>query len=138
MKFLNKILSKLFFKSQLNPKLTNTGSEKTWDEKQNENGVFIYNDDGFSIRYEDFFAKIKWDEIIELNVYKKDQITIDRIEMEIVYGEKAITISEDLPGWYQFVIKTKSLFPAIPKDWDLTIIHPAFATNWRNIFTKTN
>ena len=99
--------------------------------------MFIYNDDGFSIRYEDFFAKIKWDEIIELNVYKKDQITIDRIEMEIVYGEKAITISEDLPGWYQFVIKTKSIFQTIPHDWDMAIIHPAFATNWRNIYTKT-
>ena len=71
-----------------------------------------------------------------LYVYKVDQFTIDRIDMEIVYGDKAFTISEELPGWYQFVLKTKEIFDTIPKDWDITIIKPAFATNFATIYDK--
>jgi len=105
-------------------------------KENNELGVFKYEDDGFTIEYESLNKKIRWGDITELNVYKADLLTIDRIEMEIVYGEKALIISEDFPGWYQFVLKTKSVFPSIPKDWDLNIIQPAFATNWRNIYRK--
>lgn len=131
-----KILSKLFTKKSPDAMDTNLGKGKTFEEKYDESGVFHYEEDGFTIQYNDFFANIKWDSITQLNVYKKDLITIDRIEMEIVYGDKALTISEDLPGWYQFILKTKSIFPAIPEDWDLVIINPAFETNWRNIYTK--
>lgn len=56
--------------------------------------------------------------------------------MEIVRGEKYFVISEELPGWFQFVKKTKEIFPIIPKDWDLNIIHPAFQTNFTTIYSK--
>ena len=57
--------------------------------------------------------------------------------MEIVYGHKSFTISEELPGWYQFILKTKEIFPTIPKDWDIQIIQPAFATNYATIYERT-
>jgi len=71
-----------------------------------------------------------------VNVYKRDLITIDRIEMEIVIEGRSITISEDLPGWYQFVLKTKEKYSSIPKDWDIEIIQPAFATNFTTIYDR--
>lgn len=58
--------------------------------------------------------------------------------MEVVYGDLAFTISEELPGWNQFVLMTKKVFPSIPQDWDIVIIHPAFATNYRTIYEKQN
>lgn len=100
-------------------------------------GAFEYDESGFTIQYKDFTKRLAWADITQLNVYKVDQLTIDRIDMQIVYGDKAFTISEELPGWYQFVLKTKEIFPTIPKDWDITIIQPAFAKNFTTIYDKT-
>jgi hypothetical protein len=117
--------------------VTNSNSGKTFDEQYEELGAFQYDEDGFTISYEEITKRLRWNDITQLNVYKVDQITIDRIEMEIVYGDKAFSISEELPGWYQFVLKTKKVFPSIPQDWDIVIIHPAFATNFRTIYEKS-
>ena len=114
--------------------ITNSNSGKSFEEQYQDLGAFEYDADGFTIKYEDFTKRLSWDEITQINVYKIDQMTIDRIDMEIVCGDKCFSISEELPGWYQFVLKTKEVFPTIPKDWDLAIIHPAFATNYRTIY----
>jgi hypothetical protein len=99
-------------------------------------GVFEYFNDGFTLTNEDFSGKIKWDDIVQINVFKRDQLTIDRIEMEIVIEGKSFTISEDLSGWNQFVLKTKEVYSTIPKDWDLDIIQPPFEVNIRNIYDQ--
>lgn len=133
---LKNLFANLFSLKRPDPQLNNLTSGKTFDEKLNDIGFFKYDDEGFTINYEDFSKQLKWDEITEINVYKADLMTIDRIEMEIVYNDKMFIISEDLPGWYQFVIKTKSIFPTIPKDWDMEIVQPPFATNYRTIYSK--
>src|ERR1044072_3555892 len=84
---------------------SNSIAEKSFDEKYNDLGEFIYESDGFFIKIEGVNKKIRWDEITELNVYKADLFPIDRIEMEIVCSDRTLTISEDVPGWYQFVLK---------------------------------
>lgn len=115
-------------------------SYKTFDERYEDPGVFQYNNEGFSIMTEKLTETIKWQDITKLNVYKVDLLTIDQIEMEIEYnnGNDRIRITEELPGWYQFVLKTKEIFPRIPQDWDLTIIHPAFERNYRTIYQREN
>lgn len=132
MKWLTKILEKARVKQHL----TNSNSGKTFDEIYNDPGVFEYNSDGFIVVYEDITQRIKWNDITQINVYKIDQFAFDRIDMEIVYGDKCFSISEELPGWYQFVLKTKGIFPSIPKDWDDTIVQPPFATNYTTIFNR--
>ncbi|HMK04081.1 MAG TPA: hypothetical protein VK489_07820 [Ferruginibacter sp.] len=117
---------------------TNSNSGKPFDEIYKDLGGFEYNTEGFKISYEDFIKELKWAEITQLDVYKTDLMIYDQIEMEIIYGDKFFTISEELPGWYQFVEKTKKIFPNIPKDWDTKIIHPSFATNLMTIYTKVN
>jgi hypothetical protein len=131
--WLTKILSKAIPKRHL----TNSNSGKTFEEISNDLGAIRYEANGFVIIYEDFGKSLEWTDITQLNVYKVDQMTMDRIDMEIVYGNKSFTISEELPGWHQFVIRTKEIFPTIPKDWDFAIIHPAFATNYRTIYDKS-
>jgi hypothetical protein len=133
MKWLTKILSRVFPK----PHLTNSNSGKSFKEIESDLGAFQYDEHGFTVKYENFTKRLEWADITQLNVYKVDQMTIERIDMEIVYGEKSFSISEELPGWYQFVLKAKEVFPTIPKDWDIFIIHPAFATNYRTIYDKS-
>ncbi len=132
MNWLNNILSRFTKKKPL----SNLGSGKTFDEKYAELGCFTYTNKGFTINYEEFTKTLEWNDITEINVFKSDLLTIDRVDMEIVYGERCFTITEDVPGWYQFVIKTKEVFPTIPDDWDLEIIHPAFARNYKTIYNK--
>ena len=111
---------------------------KAFQEMENDPGIFAFTETGFSITHENFTKTLLWSDITEINVFKTDLFTTDRVDMEIVYGDKAITIHEELPGWYQFVLKTKEIFPSIPKDWDLTIIQPPFATNYRTIYNKNS
>jgi hypothetical protein len=68
--------------------------EMTFKEQHNDLGAFEYDETGFTIHYENFTKRIDWADITQLNVYKVDQLTIDRIDMEIVYDDKAFTINE--------------------------------------------
>ena len=131
-------LKNIFTKTAQKRHETNSNSGKCFDDMYQDLGAFQYDKEGFIISYEDFTKRINWVDITQLNVFKIDQMTIDRIDLEIVYGDKCFTISEELPGWYQFVLRTKEIFPTIPTDWDITIILPAFETNYRTIYEKTN
>ncbi|HEX9514132.1 MAG TPA: hypothetical protein VF939_26755 [Puia sp.] len=130
-------LSKIFPNLAQKRHLTNSNSGKTSEEIYNDLGAFQYDEEGFTIIYEDFAKHLKWIDITQINVYKVDLMTVDRIDMEIVYGDKLFSISEELPGWYRFILKIKEVFQTIPQDWELTIMFPAFATNYRTIYDKS-
>lgn len=134
MSVIQKYLQQLFRKKPI--PASNFTNKKSFEERKNELGVFTYDSEGFSIELKGGPEYLKWSDITEINVFKKDLYVYDEIDMEIIYGEWAILITEEIPGWFQFVLKTKSVFPSIPKEWDLEIVHPAFATNWRNIYNK--
>jgi len=129
-----KKLNLLFQKKEKLPK--NSYSAKPFDEIYADQGAFEYADDGFKISYGDFQQELKWADITEIDVYKSDLMIYDQVEMRIVHGNTFFTISEELPGWYQFVIKTKEIFRDIPKDWDLKIPFPPFETNYTVIYKK--
>jgi hypothetical protein len=131
-------LSKLFLFIFPHREATNQVAKKSFNELYNELGAFEYNGRGFILHYGDFEKKVEWDNITQLNVYKVDLMTTDRIDMEIVCGGSRFSIHEEIPGWYQFIIKTKEVFPTIPKEWDVDIMFPAFATNYRTIYEKAN
>ena len=126
-------------KSYFEPELEwNYKSGKSFEEQQVDLGAFQYTDDGFIYTRGKFIKELKWSDITELNVYKKDLMTVDEIRMEIVYGEKCFEISEEVPGWYQFISRTKEIFPTIPPTWDFEIIQPPFATNYSTIYKKAD
>jgi hypothetical protein len=107
-----------------------------FNAKFNDPGIFTYHDDGFEIALKEGSVKLNWDDIDELVAYKADMYTFDEIRMDIVYGGMAITITEETPGWHQFVLKTKKVFPSILQDWDSKIIYPPFATNLTELSKK--
>lgn len=127
------------FFSKLLQKLTPKENEpkKSFDEIYADLGLFEYFEEGFQFTNEDFPKFIKWSEIDQINTYKKDLYAYDLVFMEIVYSEKALTINEETPGWFQLVLKLKNVFETIPKDWDINITQPAFETNYTNIYNKT-
>jgi hypothetical protein len=111
-------------------------AKKSFQEVFNDDGIFIYADDGFSIELKDGIHNIKWREIDKLVAYKTDLLTTDEICLDIIYGCHKITISEDTPGWYQFVEKSKLMFNKIDHAWDTKIMQPAFETNLTIIYEK--
>jgi hypothetical protein len=101
-------------------------------------GVFQYNPSGFTVSYENVSIVVKWNDISQISVFKRDLFTVDRIDMDIVYRDKVLSISEDLPGWDQFVQKAKETFPEIPEGWEADVALPAFAKNLSIIYSRSS
>ncbi len=132
MKWLRKI--KRFFATPHHIKNSNSG--KSFDEIYEDTGVFEYKADGCKINYEGFQLDLKWEDITQIDVYKFDPGIYDQVEMRIVHNNEGFVITEELPGWFQFILKTKEIFPSIPKGWDIEIIQPPFSANYRTIYRK--
>ena len=128
--------SKLFLLVFPHRDTKNSVAKKTFVELHDEFGAFEYSEQVFTLRYRNFEKQVEWEDITQFNVYKVDLMTTDRIDMELICGESRFAINEEIPGWQQFIIKTKEVFPMIPKEWDVDIMFPAFATNYRTIYQK--
>lgn len=101
-------------------------------------GVFQYNPSGFTVSYENVSVDIKWNDISQISVFKRDLFTVDRIDMNILYSDKVLSISEDLPGWDQFVQKAKETFPEIPEGWEADVALPPFVKNLSIIYNRSS
>ncbi|MHA4807334.1 hypothetical protein ACX0G9_04485 [Flavitalea flava] len=119
------------FNNPSEPTVSFTQAERTmmWQEKQRDLGDFTYEEDGFTFSFKDDPQKMLWAEIERLIAYKVDLMAVDEICMDIFWNGWQTTITEETPGWYQFVERTKVVFPDIPKNWDGEIMHPPFARN---------
>lgn len=126
------------FFSKLFTKKSSEESEhkRNFEEIYSDLGIFEYFEDGFKITNKDFEKTIKWSEIDQINAYKKDLYAYDLVVMEIVCGEKALSINEESPGWFQFILKLKEVFETIPNDWEINITQPAFAENYTVLYEK--
>jgi hypothetical protein len=102
----------------------------------NDSGLFTYESDGFIFRFKDGPQKILWSQIDRITAYKADLSTYDEIRLNIEFGGSAFIFTEDTPGFFQFVLKTKKVFPSIPEDWDTKIINPPFAANEMVIYER--
>jgi len=96
------------------------------EDRLKDPGGFIYHEDGFEYLLKDGQRKIKWEDIDRLIAYKTD---LNEICLDIVWGEWQTTITEQTPGWHQFIEKIKTVFPGMPNNWDTEMIQPPFAEN---------
>jgi len=102
----------------------------------NDFGDFTYSDEGFEIVLESSREKVRWASIERIIAYKVDLFTTDLICLDIEFNGKKLTISEEVPGWFQFIKKVNSTLSDIPKNWELQVANPAFQANCTTIYLK--
>jgi hypothetical protein len=85
---------------------------------QEDPGKFNYEADGFTYEFESGVQKIRWSDILRIEGYKVDRGTFDENCLDIFWLDNKWTITEETPGWYQFLNRIKEASPSIPTDWD--------------------
>lgn len=110
--------------------------KRKFSARFNDVRQFAYTDDGCIVQLKTEEQKIKWAHIERLVAYKRDFYTSDEICLDIVFNNCQITISEETPGWYQFVERIKLVYPEISQNWDTEIVHPPFATNLTVLYQR--
>jgi hypothetical protein len=131
-----KLLSTIHRIFKTNKQPDDEPDEVRFRRKYNDLGIFHYDENGFTIQMDKKRVYVNWTAIERLRAYKADMITIDQLRLEICFCNKHVTITEDIPGWYQFVLKTKTIFASIPQDWDINIIQPPFETNLTLLYER--
>ena len=91
--------------------------------------MFTYREDGFTVGSDSGPISVQWSSIDRLIGYKIDRYTTDLICLDVEYGDRRITVHEDLAGWFVFLDQCKAVFPEIPHDWEFIIAQPPFETN---------
>lgn len=86
-------------------------------------------------------VRLIWSRISEAYAYKRDCVTVDQIR--IVFGDprdqRWAEVSEDDIGFKALVAALPTLlpgFPAVHERWDEGV-HPAFATQWTQIYKRS-
>lgn len=117
----------------------NIDMNKNFMEIYNDNGIFTFNDNSFSIQIGNSIKEISWSEINFMLAYKVDLYTTDIICLEIYYSNHLnFKINEETPGWFLFLENSKKMLPKIMANWEMNIAIPAFETNLTLIYDKEN
>ena len=82
---------------------------------------------------------LRWHEVERVVSYKRDLFTVDEILVAFEYrgvaGEPmTFIVSEECPGFPEFMTALRVAFPTIPEDWYSRVMQPAFATNLTVLF----
>lgn len=104
--------------------------------KEQEN-LFRYESDNFSVLLNGDYRKVNWAEIEEIQAYKLDLLTTDEVCIDLVLKTSIITITEEIGGWELFVDTLMKQFPSIQKDWEHKVTLPPFDTNFTILYKKS-
>ena len=113
--------------------------QKAFDLRYNDTGVFQYVDAGFNFADKDQTIFVAWTDIESIFAFKRDLMTVDELNIEIfLKNNMRIRLTEEIDGWFQFIIKIKEVFPSIDKEFDTKLIFPAFETNLTLVYNSTD
>lgn len=105
-----------------------------------ENGTLLANGTGFKIvtRNRDV-AELFWDGVEEIHAFKKDLITTDLICLAFKRSGKEgyYEIDEEMAGYYDLLQEMQNHLPGFNLNWVPDTASPAFATNHRVIWRKS-
>jgi hypothetical protein len=112
---------------------------KTFIEMYNDNGIFTFSDNGFTVNTNKGVNAIEWTEIKSMLGYKEDNITTDNICLDVFCdNDRSFNVTEETPGWFRFLDHSKKALPAIDKSWEIEIATPAFETNLTVVYDRQN
>jgi hypothetical protein len=98
--------------------------------------LFTFEEDGFVYPFKSGRAKIKWAEIERLEGYKRDRMTVDDICMDVTWGGRNATFSEEMPGWKKLQKEISKIFPEVPANWERKIRRTPFATTYTVLYER--
>lgn len=107
-----------------------------FEERMKEPGIFTFHEDGFTLAFRSGSKTVRWDDVERLVGYKHDDLTTDMICLDVEHGNTCFTITEDTDGWFVFLDRTMAAFPNIPKNWEVDVAQPAFATNLTVLYDR--
>ena len=119
---------------------TNTNKGKKIQAKATELilsdiGVFTYNDKGFDFTEKGQTHSFLWTDIQSIFGYKRDLYAVDELNLDVfAVNNIRLHLTEEIPGWYQFLDKIKQVFPTIDKEFDVSLMFPPFATNMSLVY----
>lgn len=104
--------------------------EKAFELLCNDTGNFQYSPDGFEFTINNQKQTVNWADIESIFAYKRDLYTVDELDLDIFTNNGfKLHLTEECPGWYQFILKLKEIFPSIDKEFDVKLMFPPFDTN---------
>ncbi|MFD2920001.1 hypothetical protein ACFS6H_09800 [Terrimonas rubra] len=113
--------------------------QKAFDLRYNDTGVFQYVHTGFYFSDKDQTIFVAWADIKSIFAFKRDLMTVDELNIEVfLKNDTRIRLTEEIDGWFQFIIKLKEVFPNIDKEFDTKLIFPAFETNLTLVYNSKN
>jgi hypothetical protein len=83
-------------------------------------------------------VSVAWADVATITTYKIDLLTTDCICVlfELRNGQSPVQISEEWEGFTDFMAAMQETFPAIPEDWYVVVMQPAFEPNRRVLFQR--
>ena len=106
-----------------------------WKQLQEDLGKFKYEPDGFSYEFKSGVQKISWSDILRIEAYKHDLVTNDAICLDIFWLDNKWTITEETPGWYQFLDRLQKAFQSTPP-WHDIIAQSSYAPNHTVLYQR--
>jgi hypothetical protein len=98
-------------------------------------GAFTYNATGFAFTEKGQKHSFLWADIESIFGYKRDLNTCDELNLDVfAINNFRLHLTEETPGWYQFIEKIKLAFPTIDKDFEAALMFPPFATNMTLVY----
>ncbi len=113
-----------------------TESTRSFDILYEQSGIFSYGKECFAVLSPAGHKKYRYSDIEVIVAFKVKGRLGDELRVEIIFSDCAIRISQDAPGWHQFVVKTKEVFPTIPDRWDIEMLIPSFAIDLMVLYKK--
>ncbi len=105
---------------------------------QDENGIFSYTDQGFTLLIQRTEHTVPWTQVKSMVAYKMDRFASDDISMDVFCdGKINFSISEETPGWATFLDKSKLALP-IDKFWEIEMATPGLEINLAVVYDRQN
>jgi hypothetical protein len=112
---------------------------KQAEEKNNDLGIFTYDNDQFIFEKEGEIKSYNWNNIKIVLAYKEDRSTYDIIMQTIIMDDGfVLSLNEDIAGWFQFQKRLAQQLPQISIDWLIHIANPPFQKNTTLLYNKEN
>jgi|GEM_PF-3504000 len=139
-KYLNPIIYRRKFEKCSKGRLKNNQKDNPHVLEKAERGTLTPDEIALQIKgQEEEVVTFAWTDVEEIHAFKRDLFTVDLICIEFLLGEnQAVEIHEGMVGYHDLQPWLQKKFPEIDSNWFADVAFPAFATNYKVIWKKSN